>query len=345
MGQVIWTLVALFYLHDPIHPADDHWKQIASLPKTEGFAGPFVGLLDGSLIVAGGANFPGRKPWDGGEKKWYDSIWQLSSLDGEWATIGKLPRPLGYGISVTHENAVIIVGGSNSTGHFGDVCRISINSDKLQIEHLPSLPLTLANASGALVGNDLYVAGGQESPSSRTTVGRAFRLRLNDEPPHWEELPSWPGPPRMLAIAASFEMRFWIIGGVDLIEGSDAKPTCRYLKDAYRFDLAKGWSRMPDLPTPLAAAPSPAPLINGIITILGGDDGTQVNTSHEHHQGFSRRAIVWNNLSLRWENRGVLPFSTVTTTPVFWRDAWIVPTGEVFPGIRTPTIWTRAAGP
>lgn len=345
MSHSVWALMTLFFLHEPTEPATDGWKQITSLPDKEGFAGPFVGVSGGSLIIAGGANFPDRKPWEGGEKKWHDSIWQLSSPDGEWATIGKLPRPLGYGVSVTHKDSLLCIGGSNSNGHFADAFRISTLSGKLEIAPLPSLPITLANSCGALLGDDIYVAGGQQSPSSRTTVGRAFRLRLNDQTPRWEELPSWPGDPRMLAIAASFETSFWIIGGVDLVESSDGKSARRYLKDVYRFDLAKGWVRMPDLPTPLAAAPSPAPPINGAISILGGDDGTQVATSHELHRGFSRRIIEWNRSSERWEKRGELPFATVTTTPILWRNAWIVPTGEVFPGIRTPAIWTRAAGP
>lgn len=345
MSHFVCTLMTLFVFHGPINPVDDQWKQITSLPDKEGFAGPFVGVSGGSLIVAGGANFPGRKPWEDGKKKWYDSVWRLVSPDGEWAMFGKLPRPLGYGVSVTHKDSLLCIGGSNSNGHFADAFRISTHSGKLQIAPLPSLPITLANSCGALVGDDLYIAGGQESPSSRTTIGRAFRLRVNAQSPRWEEIPSWPGPPRMLAVAASIEKSFWIIGGVDLVASPDGKLERRYLKDVYRFDPATGWDRMPDFPTPIAAAPSPAPTIKGTITILGGDDGTQVTTTHELHQGFSRRAIEWNRSIERWENTGELPFATVTTTPVLWRNAWIVPTGEVFPGIRTPAIWTRAAGP
>jgi len=338
-------LVVMFLLNEPTVRSSDGWKQLAPLPNTEGFAGPFVGVSGGSLLIAGGANFPTLKPSEGGEKKWYDSIWRLTSPGGTWLKIGELPRPLGYGVSITYKDSLLCIGGSNTTGHFSDVFRISITSEKTHMERLAPLPIPLANAAGSLVGDVIYIAGGQDSPSSRTTLGRVFRLGLSDPSPRWEEIPSWPGPSRMLAVAATLETSFWIIGGVDLVDGTGSKPTRRYLNDVYRYEPSTGWKRLPDLPTPLAAAPSPAPLIDGSISLLGGDEGTDVNTPHDRHPGFSRRMVVWNQKEGRWEAQAKLPFATVTTTAALWQNAWIVPTGEVFPGIRTPAIWTRAASP
>src|SRR5690242_17546619 len=51
------------------------WDTLAPLPDPVGFAGPFAGVADDVLIVAGGSNFPnGGTPWNGGAKKWYDKI-------------------------------------------------------------------------------------------------------------------------------------------------------------------------------------------------------------------------------------------------------------------------------
>ncbi len=36
------------------------WRPLSPLPDKEGFAAPFAGVSHGSLVVAGGANFPGR---------------------------------------------------------------------------------------------------------------------------------------------------------------------------------------------------------------------------------------------------------------------------------------------
>src|SRR5687767_11016306 len=55
------------------------WKKIATLPATDGspsigFAGAINAVYSESLIVAGGANFPDKMPWDGGKKHYSDEI-------------------------------------------------------------------------------------------------------------------------------------------------------------------------------------------------------------------------------------------------------------------------------
>src|ERR1044071_1523115 len=63
--------------------ADLKWSTFPSLPpaagqqKQPGVASPFVGVHGNALIVAGGANFPDKMPWEGGAKVWWDDIWVL----------------------------------------------------------------------------------------------------------------------------------------------------------------------------------------------------------------------------------------------------------------------------
>ena len=54
------------------------WERLPSLPDREGFAGLFAGVSGGALLVAGGANFPDAKPWEGGKKVWYDTVFVRS---------------------------------------------------------------------------------------------------------------------------------------------------------------------------------------------------------------------------------------------------------------------------
>ncbi len=44
-----------------------------------------VFLSAAALLVAGGANFPDRMPWDGGTKVWHDAVYALGDR-------GKAPR-------------------------------------------------------------------------------------------------------------------------------------------------------------------------------------------------------------------------------------------------------------
>src|SRR5476649_1741872 len=102
----------------------DVWKQLPNIPDNEGFAGAFAGVSHDVLLVAGGANFPDKKPWEGGTKVWYDTIFALDQPNGKWQVVGKLPRPLGYGISLSHRNHVVCVGGSDVERHYAEVFRL-----------------------------------------------------------------------------------------------------------------------------------------------------------------------------------------------------------------------------
>ena len=97
------------------------WKQLASLPDKEGFAGMYAGVSNDVLLAAGGANFPGKKPWEGGTKVWHDHVFALDRPDGTWKRVGQLPRPLAYGVSVSHGGGVVCVGGSDAEKYHADV--------------------------------------------------------------------------------------------------------------------------------------------------------------------------------------------------------------------------------
>ncbi len=56
------------------------WKALPDVPGKLGVAGPFAGVHNKALIVAGGANFPEGEPWrvtadgDNSPKVYYDKI-------------------------------------------------------------------------------------------------------------------------------------------------------------------------------------------------------------------------------------------------------------------------------
>src|SRR5690348_5467737 len=69
------------------------WERLASLPDREGFAGSFAGVSGGALLVAGGSNFPAAKPWEGGKKVWYDTVFLLERPEAtEWKVAGRSPE-------------------------------------------------------------------------------------------------------------------------------------------------------------------------------------------------------------------------------------------------------------
>jgi N-acetylneuraminic acid mutarotase len=316
------------------------WRALPPLPQARGLAGGFAGVSDGALIFAGGSNFPDAPPWREGKKVWYDAVYALDRPDGKWSRVGSLPEPHGYGASVTYGDAILCIGGGDARHNVADVLCLKWDGSHLTTTRLSPLPATLANACAAVVGDDLFVAGGQRSPDATEASRDVYRLNLRAPGASWESVAPLPGPGRILAAAANCSGAFWVIGGAALSPGPDGKPVRRYLADAYRFDPAKGWKRVADLPVALAASPSPVPCDGDRLYLLGGDDGSAVGISPpERHPGFNRHVFRYDARRDAWSNAGQLPVAQVTTSAVRWGAEWVVCSGEVRPGVRSPDVW------
>jgi len=317
------------------------WKQLPSIPDREGFAGTLAGVSGGALIVAGGANIPGDKWAEPLGKKWYDSVFILPHPDAEWRTGFKLAHPLGYGVSISANDSLICLGGSDATKHYAEAFALQWKDGKLTRKALPALPGPCANACGAMVGRTIYVAGGIETPMATTALHNFWALDLDAPEPLWRELDPWPGPERMFAVAGRIEGSFYLFSGVKLSAGEDGKPVREFLRDAYRFTPGEGWKRLADLPRAAAAAPSPAPTSVSRLLIISGDDGLNVAFQPlEKHPGFPRNALAYDADTDEWSILGSVPISRATVPAVPWNDRVIIPNGEVRPRVRTPEVWS-----
>lgn len=104
----------------------------------------------------------------------------------------------------------------------------------------------------------------------------------------------------------------------------------------------KGWQRLADAPSPIVAAPSPAPLLSsGEIVILGGDTGEHVGFQPpQKHPGFSRKQLVYNPGRDDWHTLAEeSPVARVTAPLVTGKTGWLLISGEQRPGVRSPEVW------
>jgi N-acetylneuraminic acid mutarotase len=113
------------------------WSQLPPLPDAEGLASPFAGVSSGALLVGGGANIPENKWADVFSKVWHDRVFVWEPANGNWITGSKLPRALGYGVSITAEDSVLCFGGSDATQHYADSFRMKWSEERLEITHCP----------------------------------------------------------------------------------------------------------------------------------------------------------------------------------------------------------------
>ncbi|HEX7010372.1 MAG TPA: hypothetical protein VF184_10335 [Phycisphaeraceae bacterium] len=331
------------------------WQRLPDLPDTIGYAGPFAGVSNGALIVAGGANFPDKMPWEGGRKVWHDQLYVLESPTSSWKTQWRLPRPLGYGVSVTTPQGAIFVGGCDDQQNFADVYRVRWEAGRIEFETLPPLPEPVSCAAGAVLANTLYVAGGQPGPDplSGPSMHQFWALDLTNPHAGWRVLEPWPGPERFYAVATAADGAFYLLSGIRRVLDASGQPTLEYLRDAYRYtpgpanSTAGRWERLPDLPRPNAAAATPAPVLDDrFIVLLGnGADGAHVDVPMSQQPGFGRQILIFDLSRNQWTQAGELPFGRAAVPLTTWRNRWVVPSGEVRAGVRSPHVYWAAPQP
>ncbi|WP_316785037.1 galactose oxidase [Pedobacter frigiditerrae] len=336
------------------------WGELPAIPDKFGFAGSFSGVTGGALIVAGGANFPdGGAPWTGSKKVWTDKVFALDKTDGEWKLVGKLPEPMGYGVAVSIDGKMICVGGSNELGHSAKVYAISYHKGELHIEKLRDLPQPLANMSGALVKGKLYIAGGLAKPDAQEAASVFYNIDLaKGNKATWNVLETWPGEPRMLAVAGSCSGKFYLFSGTNLFKNAAGELERKYLTDAFSYEPGKGWKKLTSLPKAVVAAPGPAYANGNSLLVFGGDDGSlakQAAGLKEKHPGFSDQILAFNVKTKQWSVAGKIHkeikadassnpngsiWPAVTSSLVMWNNLLVFPSGEVRPAIRTPRVIT-----
>ena len=320
------------------------WESITPIPDRNGLAGAFAGVSDGVLLVAGGANFPEGKPWEGGKKVWHDTVFALEKPDGQWQAIGRIPRPLAYGVCVSTPRGVVCVGGSDAERHFAEAFVLRVSNGMVQTRCLPSLPFPVAYAAGVVLGETVYVCGGSDQPGERSALNRLLALDLSAATSEWKDHEPCPGRPRILSVAAVLDGMVYLIGGVALDLGNGQAKRV-YLRDGWRYQPGHGWRQIADLPAPSAAAPSPAPVLGSQLFILGGDDGSLVGFQPvERHPGFPRVVWCYDTVRNQWSHAGEAVASRATLPTVWWLDRFVLPSGEMRPGVRSPEVWTVRLG-
>ena len=233
-------------------------------------AGPFVGVHGDALIVAGGANFPvpeGEDLWEV-PKIYHADAWVLTRTGKgyAWKSGFKLKQPVGYGMCVSTADGVVCLGGQTGETVFRDAFRLEWDAkeEALIQSPMPALPNALTGGAAALIGDVVYVAGGQSGTGLGSATKYFWRFDLAAEDGQWEKLPPWPGPERafnqMVAQHNGREMCLYLFGGrrqdteVEGIEGIVP------LSDVYEFSPARhrsaraeAWRKRMPSPKPIMA--------------------------------------------------------------------------------------------
>ena len=215
----------------------------------QGVSAAFVGRIGNRLIMAGGCNFPHHDPISPeATKRFYKGIYAADSTSMIWERIGSLPDEMAYGVTAAiSDDELVLIGGTTAEKSLSSVFLLTLNDtgEPLLIE-LPSLPTAIDNASVAVIGRKVYVAGGNVDgkPSNRL-----FMLDMGLSKLRWESLKDMPGNNRVQPVMASGknpggETCLYLFGGFSpRFDGN--KPTLNvdglvYIPSADKWEAIKG---------------------------------------------------------------------------------------------------------
>ena len=368
LSLVISLVSASFAEQEPIYVCgtslERNFVETMTGPDSVGRAGMVAVLLPetearpGLLLEGGGSNFPHAKPGaktpeERGEKVFYSDVRVAGTIatgdnhrDKKEKVYGlsvNLPRPIAYAAFVPTDKGMLIAGGCNAEGHTAKVSRVDLVDDELRVEALPDLPRTLAYPAFAVVGNKVYVMGGQEKADSTTCLNSCFMLDLADINAGWQELAPMPGA-RMLAAAGVVDGVIYVMGGCSLAPDAKGNGQRTYLKDVLCYDPGSNtWAKVgTEMPETNVGMANPLPSVDSKLYVVGGDPGNYYRASlagnaPAEHPGQSRDVYSYTPATGEWKKLGELPIG-VATFPIVPISPYVFETisGETHPGIRTP---------
>jgi len=348
MQKIIFLTIILFSFMS-LNAQKILLEKFPELPDELGFAGMFAGVSNGNIFCMGGANFPDKKPWEGGQKIWHKSIYMFEK--GKWKELKeKLPEESAYGVSGTYNEKIIIAGGNNQAGFSNKVFSFSWENGVLQMEQLADLPYTLANMCGTIVGDLMIITGGQTSASS-PAINDCIALELKVANGVWFKLSSIPGPSRLLPVCATYNNSYYVFSGETTSQNVIGQNYRDILLDAYSFTPVMSsnswsgvWKKLTDMPKGVSAGGSPLPVLpgKGMIFWGGVDAVTALWKDPGTHEGISKKVIAYHPENDSWTLQMSDPEidARVTLPVVKWNNRWLYISGEIKPGVRTNTNYT-----
>ena len=279
-------LSLFLFLSAALSLSAQHVRSVAGFPAAEpgyslGVSACYAGQIGDYLVVAGGCNFPEA----GKPKKYYAGVYaaRMDRATLQWRLVGFLPEAAAYGATVACGDSLLFLGGNNTNHALAAVYSVRLNSagTDVSINRLADLPATADNMAVALVGNDVFVVGGNQNGKPSADV---LRYKLGASTVSSANL-CIPGAPRVQPVAAAYNDKLYVWGGF-YADGEQSKVHT----DGYVYDVnAKEWGA---LAAPCSADGEEMTLSGGIAWADG---------DHLYATGGVNRTIFLDAISGRYE--------------------------------------------
>lgn len=357
-------LSLFLFLSAALSLSAQHVRSVVGFPAAEpgyslGVSACYAGQIGDYLVIAGGCNFPEA----GKPKKYYAGVYaaRMDRATLQWRLVGFLPEAAAYGATVASGDSLLFIGGNNTEHALAAVYSVRLNSagTDVSINRLADLPATADNMAVALVGNDVFVVGGNQNGEPSNAVLR-YKLGSNSVAQGSNTVSSAelriPGAPRVQPVAVAYNNRLYVWGGF-YADGEQSKVHT----DGYVYDVnAKEWGV---LSAPRSADGEEMTLSGGIawadgahLYATGGVNRTifldAISGRYEcvEKNDYLKQSIDWYKFSGNLYVFDAVAGQWLTTTfankALARAGAQVVPTtlgvyyigGELKPALRTPQI-------
>lgn len=342
------------------------WSQQNLLPASQdgkahpGVAGPIAAVVDNYFVLAGGANFLDKMPWEGGTKNYSKDLYLYEVHKDGLHLIDQqiLQHNIAYAGTCSINDKIYIAGGENELGPTDQVSEWTFTNRKLTIKNLPSLPEKLTNGQLVEANDILYFVGGENQQKVSSAI---FALDLKSQQLNWNKLVSLPDPVSNAVVLSNQKDILYVAGGRKKNQDS----TSTIYDQIYKVDLiTKDISSIGTIPKAIAAGTGILTK-NGNIVLFGGDDAqtfhqvesliAKINKSSDpqekellnskkadiqsKHPGFIRNVWKFDVSTKKWSNLDNLPSpSAVTTSAILFHNQIFIPSGEIKAGVRSNQI-------
>lgn len=309
------------------------WENIPAIPDAQGLEGSFCGVANDALIVAGGSSVT-RDQNGNVVRNRHDDIFVLTRGSDKWLSGGKIPSPLSHGTSITTDYGLLCLGGSDSQKAYKTAFLLQWCDGQIKTIQLPDMPQVRTGAAGAISDNTIYVMGGQSAPATTdTAAATVWKLELVEgkDPDtkwdnlSWQEVESWPGPPRSDAMAAAQD------GNVYLFGGYTGEPQGTYLNDAYKYNIKEGWKRVADIDSGGIASASAIKYGDSHIFVFGGikNDST-----------LSSDILAYHTITNTWIKANTMPAALAGAGVEQWLGKIIIFDGVTDSGVTSNNCYS-----
>ena len=199
------------------------------------------------------------------------------------------------------------------------------------------LPVTLTGHAAVVMGGKVYVQGGSIAVGEQDAESRMWIY--DPAADTWSEGEPLPGRGRFLHQMAVIGNTLYVLGGIGIVPGDDGRQVREMLTEAWSYSEATGWRRLSYLPHFCGAAPTPAPVINGCIYLMGGDDATVKGFTPANHPGFHNQSLCYCPASDSWSDSGEIAVARAVLPCAEWNGLAVIVNGEQRPGKRSNQVW------